>query len=122
MISIVITTAVMLGNWPVVASIFRRISLETFWLNLIMVMLVGLFVLPCYLLTLVLSALSLANPPFGILENDVFKLTELVVEGWFEVLQNLHRWGEWASFPLTLDCGPPQFYCIMQLSWGLENG
>ncbi|HBJ45767.1 MAG TPA: hypothetical protein DDY69_00315, partial [Deltaproteobacteria bacterium] len=41
---------VMLGTWPVVASIFGRISLETFWLNLIMVPLLGLFVLPCCLL------------------------------------------------------------------------
>ena len=119
MISIAITTAVMLGTWPVVASIFGRISLETFWLNLIMVLLLGLFVLPCCLLTLVVSALSLGNPPFGILENGVFSLTELVVEGWFAVLQNLHRWGDWASFPLTLDWGPPQFFLYYAIILGL---
>jgi len=119
MISIAITTAVMLGTWPVVASILGRISLETFWLNLIMVLLLGLFVLPCCLLTLVVSALSLGNPPFGILENGVFKLTELVVEGWFAVLQNLHRWGDWASFPLTLDWGPPQFFLYYAIILGL---
>jgi len=119
MISIAITTAVMLGTWPVVASIFGRISPETFWLNLIMVLLLGLFVLPCCLLTLVVSALSLGNPPFGILENGVFKLTELVVEGWFAVLQNLHRWGDWASFPLTLDWGPPQFFLYYAIILGL---
>ena len=119
MISIAITTAVMLGTWPVVASIFGRISLETFWLNLIMVLLLGLFVLPCCLLTLVVSALSLGNPPFGILENGVFKLTELVVEGWFAVLQNLHRWGDWASFSLTLDWGPPQFFLYYAIILGL---
>ena len=85
-----------------------------------MVLLLGLFVLPCCLLTLVVSALSLGNPPFGILENGVFKLTELVVEGWFEVPQNLHRWGEWVSFPHTLDRGPPQFilYYAIILSFG----
>jgi hypothetical protein len=109
----------MLGTWPVVASIFGRISLETFWLNLIMVLLLGLFVLPCCLLTLVVSALSLGNPPFGILENGVFKLTELVVEGWFAVLQNLHRWGDWASFSLTLDWGPPQFFLYYAIILGL---
>jgi len=120
LISFAITSAVMLGTWPVVASIFGRISLETFWLNLIMVPLLGLFVLPYCLLTLVVSALSLGNPPFGILENGVFKLTELVVEGWFAVLQNLHRWGDWASFPLTLDWGPPQFilYYAIILGFG----
>jgi ComEC/Rec2-related protein len=119
MISIAITTAVMLGTWPVVASIFGRISLETFWLNLIMVLLLGLFVLPCCLLALAVSALSLGNPPFGILENGIFKLTELVVEGWFAVLQNLHRWGDWASFPLTLDWGPPQFFLYYAIILGL---
>jgi len=119
MISIAITTTVMLGTWPVVASIFGRISLETFWLNLIMVLLLGLFVLPCCLLALAVSALSLGNPPFGILENGVFKLTELVVEGWFAVLQNLHRWGDWASFPLTLDWGPPQFFLYYAIILGL---
>jgi len=57
---------------------------------------------------------------FGILENGVFSLTELVVEGWFAVLQNLHRWGDWASFPLTLDWGPPQFilYYAIILGFG----
>jgi len=119
MISIAITTAVMLGTWPVVASIFGRISLETFWLNLIMVLLLGLFVLPCCLLTLVVSTLSLGNPPFGILENGVFKLTELVVEGWFAVLQNLHRWGDWVSFSLTLDWGPPQIFLYYAIIFGL---
>ena len=120
LISFAITSSVMLGTWPVVASIFGRISLETFWLNMIMVPLLGLFVLPFCLLTLVVSALSLGNPPFGILENGIFSLTELVVEGWFAVLQNLHRWGDWASFPLTLDWGPPQFilYYAIILGFG----
>ena len=119
LISFAITSAVMLGTWPVVASIFGRISLETFWLNMIMVPLLGLFVLPFCLLTLVVSALSLGNPPFGILENGIFSLTELVVEGWFAVLQNLHRWGDWASFSLTLDWGPPQFFLYYAIILGL---
>ena len=119
LISFAITSSVMLGTWPVVASIFGRISLETFWLNMIMVPLLGLFVLPFCLLTLVVSALSLGNPPFGILENGIFSLTELVVEGWFAVLQNLHRWGDWASFLLTLDWGPPQFFLYYAIILGL---
>ena len=109
LISIAITTAVMLGTWPVVASVFGRLSLETFWLNLIMVLLLGLFVLPSCLLALFVSALSLGNPPFGLLENSVFSLTELVVQGWFAILEFLHHYGNWASFSLTLDWGPPQF-------------
>lgn len=99
----------MLGTWPVVASIFGRLSLETFWLNLIMVFLLGLLVLPSCLLSLFISALSLGNPAFGLLENSIFTLTELVVQGWFGVLEFLHNWGNWASFTMTLDWGPPQF-------------
>ena len=109
LISVAITSAVMLGTWPVVASIFGRLSLETFWLNIIMVLLLGLLVLPSCLLTLFVSAISLGNPPFGLLENSVFSLTELIVQGWFAVLEFLHHWGNWASFTLTLDWGPPQF-------------
>ena len=109
LISVAITAAVMLGTWPVVASIFGRLSLEPFWLNLIMVFLLGLLVLPSCLLSLFISALSLGNPPFGLLENSIFRLTELVVQGWFGVLEFLHNWGNWASFTMTLDWGPPQF-------------
>ena len=81
LISLEIKAAVMLGTWPVVANIFGRVSLETFWLNLIMVFLLGLLVLPSYLLSLFISALSLGNPPFGLLENSIFSLTELAVQG-----------------------------------------
>ena len=84
-----------------------------------MVPLLGLFVLPFCLLTLVVSALSLGNPPFGILENGIFSLTELVVEGWFAVLQNLHRWGDWASFPLTLELGTTSIYFVLRYHFGL---
>jgi hypothetical protein len=118
LISFAITSAVMLGTWPVVPSIYGRISLETFCLNLIMVLLLGLFGLPCCLLTLVVSALFLGNSPFGILEKGVFSLTKLVVEGWFAVLQNLYRWGDWASFPHTLDWGPPQFILFYAIIFG----
>ncbi|MBC8257811.1 MAG: ComEC/Rec2 family competence protein [SAR324 cluster bacterium] len=109
LISIAITSAVMLGTWPVVASIFGRLSLETFWLNLIMVLLLAILVLPSCLLALVVSAFSLGNSPLGIYENSVFSLTELVVESWFSILKYLHQWGEWASFELSLDWGPVQF-------------
>ena len=67
LIRVEITAAVILGTWPVVASIFGRLSLETSWLNLIMVFLLGLLVLPSCLLSLFISALSLGNPPFGLL-------------------------------------------------------
>ena len=62
----------MLGTWPVVASIFGRLPLETFWLNLIMVFLLWLLVLPSYLLSLFISALSLENMSFGLLENSIY--------------------------------------------------
>ena len=74
-----------------------------------MVLLLGLFVLPSCLLALFVSALSLGYPPFGLLENSIFSMTELIVQEWFGVLKFLHHWGNWASFSLTLDWGPPQF-------------
>ena len=83
--------------------------METFWLNLIMVFILGLLVLPSCLLSLFISALSLGNTPLGMLENSIFSLTELVVQGWFAVLQFRHNWENWASFNLTLDWEPPQF-------------
>ena len=55
----------MLGTWSVVASIFGRLSLETLWLNLIIVFLLGLLVLPSCLLSLFINTISLGNPPFG---------------------------------------------------------
>ena len=119
LISVGITSAVMLGTWPVVASIFGRLSLETFWLNLIMVFLLGMLVLPSCLLSLLVSALSLGDPPFGLLENSIFSLTEQVVQGWFNVLKFLHHWGDWASFPLTLDWGTPQFILYYTIILGL---
>ena len=87
-----------------------------------MVLLHGLLVLLCCLLALVVSAYSLGNPPFGILGNSIFLLTELVVQGWFIVLENLHRWGNWASFSLTIDWeGPSNLFCITQLFWALGD-
>jgi hypothetical protein len=121
LISVAITAAVMLSTRPVVASIFARLSLETFWLNLIMVFLLGLLVLPSCPLSLFISALSLVNPPFGLQENSIFKLTELVVQGWFTVLEFLHNWGNWASFNRTLDWGPPKFILYYSVILFLEK-
>ena len=99
----------MLGTWPVVASIFGRLSLETLWLNLIIVILLELLILPSCLLSLFISSISSGNTPFGFLGNSIFPLTELVVQGWVAVLEFLHNWVNWTSFNLTLDWGPPQF-------------
>ena len=121
LISIGITTAVMLGTGPVVAATFERITLETFWLNLVMVLLLGILVLPCCLLALLVSALSLGNLPFGFFEKNIFSLTEMVVESWYAILQNLHSWGSWASFNITLDWGPPHFILYYTFILGLSK-
>lgn len=119
LISIGITSAVMLGTWPVVALAFERISLETFWLNIVMVLLLGILVLPFCLLALLVSAFSLGSPPFGFFENSIFWLTELVVEGWYAILENMHSWGSWASFQIKLEWGPPQFIVYYVVILGL---
>ena len=121
LIRVAITAAVILGTWPVVASIFGRLSLETSWLNLIMVFLLGLLVLPSCLLSLFISALSLGNPPFGLLENNIFSLTELVVQGWVELLESLHNWWNWTSFNLTLDWDLNNLFCITESSCSSAN-
>ena len=54
-----------------------------------MVLLLGLLVLPSSLLSFFISAYSLVNPPFSLLENSIFSLTDLVVQGWFLVLEIL---------------------------------
>ena len=55
----------------------------------------------------------MGNPPFGILENGVFKLTELVVEGWLAVLQNLHRWGDWGIVSAYFRLGTTLIFSVL---------
>ena len=39
--SLLMTGSVMFGIWPLISNVFSRLSLETFWLNLVMVPLLG---------------------------------------------------------------------------------
>ncbi len=107
--SVLITAAVMLGTWPVLSSTFGRISFETFWLNLIMVPLLGIVVLPFCLLSLAISWFYLGKPPFMPLEAEVFALTEWVIDAWYHVMRQLHEWGSWAQMEWKLDWETPQF-------------
>ncbi|MBF0280339.1 MAG: ComEC/Rec2 family competence protein [SAR324 cluster bacterium] len=100
--SLLVSAAVLLGIWPILATYFKQLSLEVFWLNLIMLPLLGLIILPICFVTFFLSFLHLNAVPFGIVEKTAFQLTEGVLQLWLETLKIVHSWGNWASFPMDL--------------------
>ena len=102
-ISLLITTAATLGTWPIIATAFQRVPLEVFWLNLVMVPLMGAVVLPICLAVALLSALHLGMTPYGWLEYLGYRLAELVLDVWLVVLRTLHGWGAWATLEIKLE-------------------
>lgn len=108
--SLLITTAATLGTWPIIATAFQRVPLEVFWLNLIMVPLMGAVVLPVCLAVALLSALHLGMTPFGWLEHLGYRLAELVLDAWLVVLRTLHGWGAWATLEVRLEWTSVHFF------------
>ena len=70
--SLLMTGSVMFGIWPLISNVFSRLSLETFWLNLLMVPLLGVIILPLCLISLLISLFYLGTPPFRPMESEVF--------------------------------------------------
>ena len=101
--SFLMTSSVLLGIWPLISGTFNRVSLETFWLNLVMVPLLGTIVLPLCLLSLCMSLFYLGSPPYMPFEAEVFKLTEWGIHVWFSLMEELHQIGEWAVIKGRLD-------------------
>lgn len=122
-VSLLMTTAATLGTGPIIATAFQRVPLEAFWLNLIMVPLLGLVILPVCLTVALLSALHLGAMPFGGLEHLGYGLAELVLEAWLGILRTLHGWGAWATLEVQLDWTPVHFlayYAVTVLGgWGV---
>ena len=52
----------------------------------------GVLVLPCGLLSLLANEILIGSPPFGYFEKNIFLLTELVIEGWYAIQETLHGW------------------------------
>ena len=61
--SLVITTSVSLGTFPILLNTFGRVSLEVLWLKLILVPMMAIWILPVCLLGLAWSSLWLWSPP-----------------------------------------------------------
>lgn len=121
-VSLLITAAATLGTWPLIATAFQQIPLEAFWLNLIMVPLLGAVVLPICLAVALLSAFHLGTLPFGWLEHLGYGLVELVLETWLGLLRTLHGWGTWATLEIKLEWSTWYFlgyYAVTVLGGGL---
>ena len=119
--SLLMTGSVMFGIWPLISDVFSRLSLETFWLNLVMVPLLGVIILPLCLISLLISLFYLGTPPFRPLESEVFQLTEWGIRLWFSLMEEIHKIGGWAVIEgkLTWSIQEYVLYYLMLFSIGL---
>ena len=115
------TGSVMFGIWPLISDVFSRLSLETFWLNLVMVPLLGVIILPLCLISLLISLFYLGTPPFRPLESEVFQLTEWGIRFWFSLMEELHKIVGWAVIEgkMTWSIQEYALYYLMLLSIGV---
>ena len=105
--SLVITTFVSLGTFPILLNTFGRISLEVFWLNLILVPMMAIWILPVCLLGLAWSSLWLWSPPEMLGERFIFGVIEFSLEAWL----NLLRWLQWEEWRFEIKGEwEPQYY------------
>ena len=118
--SLLMTGSVMFGIWPLISDVFSRLSLETFWLNLVMVPLLGVIILPLCLISLLISLFYLGMPPFRPLESEVFQLTEWGIRLWFSLMEEIHKIGGWAVIEgkLTWSIQEYVLYYLMLFSIG----
>ena len=114
------TGSVMFGIWPLISNVFSRLSLETFWLNLVMVPLLGVIILPLCLISLLISLFYLGTSPFRPLESEVFQLTEWGIRLWFSLMEEIHKIGGWAVIEgkLTWSIQEYVLYYLMLFSIG----
>ncbi|MGK5094726.1 ComEC/Rec2 family competence protein [Deltaproteobacteria bacterium TL4] len=108
--SFVVTGSVSLGLWPILVSYFHAFSFEVFWLNLILIPLLGLVILPLCLIALLSSLVLLNEVPFHFLESWSFQLVEWGMQGWLWGLSHLHQWASWAQWHLSLEWEPFDFF------------
>ncbi|MBF0238781.1 MAG: ComEC/Rec2 family competence protein [SAR324 cluster bacterium] len=104
-----VTGVVSLGLWPVTAWYFQYVSLESFWMNLVMIPVLGVFVLPVCLITLGVSTLHLDTIPNHWLEQTMFQITEFTLNLWFSVMKWMHFHGSWAGGEVKLEWESTEF-------------
>jgi len=102
--SLVITTSVLLGIFPILLNAFGRVSLEVLWLKLILVPMLAIWILPVCLLGMAWSSLWLWSPPEMLRERFIFGVIEFSLEAWLNLLRwlQLEEWrfeikGEWET-------------------------
>ncbi len=101
--SLLITGSVLLGIWPILVTSFQQLSLEVFWLNLIMLPLLAFLILPLCFIAFFISILHLKAMPYGFVERRMFQVAEWVLQLWLEILRIVHSWGDWATFQMELN-------------------
>ena len=101
--NIVVTLAITVGIWPVLAMNFGRISLLVFMGNLLMIPVLSLLVLPSGLAALLVSWGHLGSIPGGWLERAVFAWLEWVLEAWLWLVKLIEKAGRGLVFRVDLD-------------------
>ena len=107
--SLVITTFFSLGTLPILLNTFGRVSLEVFWLNLILVSMMAIWILPACLVGLAWSSFWLWSPPEMLGERFIFGVIEFSLGAWL----NLLRWMQWEEWRFEVKGEwEPQFYLV----------
>ncbi|MBF0288541.1 MAG: ComEC/Rec2 family competence protein [SAR324 cluster bacterium] len=109
--SSLITASVLLGIFPILAAHFQQLSLEPFWLNIVMLPVLAFLVLPVCFAAFFHSLFLLNAPPFLWLEKELFQLSEWSLKIWLEILNILHQWGSWGTFSVQIQWEGWQYSC-----------
>lgn len=100
--SIGVTGSVLVGIWPILLTHFHQLSLEVFWLNIIMLPMLAFLILPVCFTALFISLFNWQALPFGIWEKTAFQVVECVLRIWLDTLSEVHSWGGWATIQMEL--------------------
>ena len=100
--SVWVTGSVLVGIWPILVTRFHQLSLEVFWLNIIMVPMLAFLILPVCFTAFFISLLHWQALPFSFWEKAAFQGVEWVLKLWLETLSSFHDWGGWATIHMDL--------------------
>ncbi len=117
-----VTLAVTIGTLPILLHTFGLVSLEGFWLNLVLLPLLAFWVLPLCLLTFVWSGVHLGSPPNVAGEAELYALVGWSLERWLWFLEELQLpagriivRGEWS---VEMWVG---YYGVVGLAWWMTR-
>jgi ComEC/Rec2-related protein len=113
--NLMVTLAITVGIWPVVAIHFGQISLLVFLGNLLMIPLLSTVVLPGGIVALLVSLAHLGSLPGGWTERIVFGALEGVLEAWLWLIRLIDRAGSGLVLPVRLTWGPREVFLYYAL-------